>query len=359
MPRRVASIALAAGIAVVGFGVVLIAIGPPDDAPAVMPRATLAPAADDGADDSGTGVRGTVATRDGDAADGIKVTLVPLFMESGVDPLRTTTDADGRFAFDDVVVDPGSPWIAEATFDGSRFPSAVLRAPRTKDRPLQIVVAPTTKKAKDVEIEVESVAIVGDKTGGQAVHAFTVVNRGDRAYVGGLRLPLLKGATAIQEGAGLDRRYLDLGTDEMTSRAPVLPGRHDLTYTYIVQMSQRGITVDRRTHLPTGRYEVLVGDGLMLDAPASLRDDGDVTLGPRGDQRTYHRYVARDLDQGDRVGARVVVASGSGALRVGGFVLAALLAIALVIAPVLRRRRTREPAASDDTSTTEPSSTPA
>jgi hypothetical protein len=200
-----------------------------------------------------------------------------------------------------------------------------------------------TKSAKDIEIEVESVAVVGDRSGGQAVHAVTVVNTAERAYVGGLRLPLLPGATAVQEGVGLDRRYLALGDDAMTSSAPILPGRHDLTYTYTLQMSQRGIAIDHRASVATKRYEVLVGDGLALSTRGSLRDDGEITLGPRGAQRTYHRYVARDLDGGDRLEARVSVASRPGALRIGAFVLAALLAIAAIVAPMLRRRRSRLP----------------
>jgi hypothetical protein len=360
MPRRVAQIVLAAGLAVVAFGIVLISLGPRDDEPSAMPRATLEPATPDAPDDADArGVRGTVVTRDGDAADGVKVTLVPLFMEDGVDPLRTVTDDDGDFAFDDVVVDPGSPWIAEATFDGARFGSEALRAPRGKDEPLRIVVAPTTKNVKDVRVDIESIAIVGDKSGGQAVHAVTVRNESDRAYVGGLRLPLLPGATAIQEGTGLDRRYLELGNGEMTSRAPVLPGRHDLTYTYIVQMSERGLAISHRTQLPTQRYEVLVGDGLSLSARGGLRDDGDVKLGPREQQRTYHRYIARDLDADDRIDARVAVATGTGALRIGGFIAAALLAILVIVAPMLRRRRAVSPTSSDDASAAERSSTPA
>jgi hypothetical protein len=360
MPRRVAQIVLVTGIAVVAFGVVLISLGPPDDEPSAIPRATLEPASDDPKPSTDRGVRGTVVTQDGDAIDDVKVTLVPLFMEAGVDPLRTRTDADGDFSFDDVDVDPGSPWIAEATFDGVRFPSAALRAPRGPDAPLRIVVAPTTKSEKDVRIDVESVAVVGDKSGGQAVHALTVTNDGQRAYVGGLRLPLLPGATAIQEGTGLDRRYLELGEGEMTSRAPILPGRHDLTYTYIVQMSDRGIAIAHRTQLPTERYEVLVGGGITLSARGGLRQDGHVELGPGGEQRTYARYVARDLDRGDRVDARVAVASGPDALRIGGFVLAALLAIAVIAAPVLRRRRrTVSTSSSDDASAAERSSTPA
>ena len=346
MPRFVAAIAVASGVAVVAFGVALIAIGPPSDElpDAAMPRATLEPATgDERADVTGTGIRGSVVDRDGEAVADVPVTLVPLFMDDGIDPIRARTDDAGRFSFPDVTVDPGSPWVAEATFDDARFPSDVLRTPRGKDRPVRIVVAPTTKKAKDLEIDAESLAIVGDKTGGQAVHALTVVNNGTRAFVGGLRLPLLEGATAIQEGAGLDRRFLVLGTGEMTSTMPILPGRHDLTYTYVVQMSRSGIAVDHRTQVPTERFELLVGDGLSLRASASLRDDGDVKLGPRGAQRGYHRYVARDLEDGDTFEARVSVASATGPWRIAGFAVAALLALLVIAAPLLRRRRSREP----------------
>ena len=221
MPLRVAAIALVSGVAVVAFGIALIAIGPPsDDTTTAMPRATLDPstADDDRAGVTGTGVRGTVVGRDGDPVDGVTVTLVPLFMEKGVDPIRATTDDHGRFAFDDVAVDPGSPWVAEATFDGARFPSEVLRAPRGKDDPGATRSSPNDEEGEGPRRSRSSRSpIVGDKTGGQAVHALTVVNHGDRAYVGGLRLPLLPGATAIQEGTGLDRRYLALGDDAMTS----------------------------------------------------------------------------------------------------------------------------------------------
>lgn len=350
MPRSVAIVSLVSGLAVVAFGVALIAIGPPsDETSAAMPRATLAPRIDDDTDPPSTtrGIRGTVSDTDDDPVEGVDITLVPLFMEDGVDPMKTTTDDDGRFSFD-VDVNPGSPWVAEATFDDARFPSDVLRAPRGKDDPVELVVARTTEEADDIEISAESLAVVGDKTGGQALHALTVVNSGERAYVGGLRLPLLKGATAIREGSGLDRRHLRLGSDEMTSVAPILPGRHDLTYTYIVQMARDGIAVTHRAHVDTARYELLVGEGLSLRADRSMRDDGEVTLGTRDAQRTYHRYVAQDLAAGDRLAARVTLATSPSAVRIAGFAIAGLVALLVIAAPLLRRRRTREPLDADD-----------
>jgi hypothetical protein len=354
MPRGVAAIALVSGAAVVAFGVLFRALAPSETPDAVMPRATLEPV-DDVATPTGEGVVGRVVQKDGDPVADADVTLVPLFMEKGIDPIETTTDEDGRFAFDDVHVDPGSPWVAEASFDDERFPSDVLRAPRTKEHPLKLVVANTTKDPRDIEVRVESLAVVGDATGAQAVHALTISNHGTRAYTGGLRLPLLKGATAIQEGAGLDRRWLDLEDGGMTSTAPLLPGTHDLTYTYVLQQTRTGIALDHRTTLPTDRYELLTGRGLALEGSGELRDDGEVELGPRTEQRTYHRFVARNLGAGDRIRARIVVARPSNALRVAVPIAAGVLALVVFLLPLLLRRRRSEPSAPAP----EPSSTAA
>jgi hypothetical protein len=72
----------------------------------------------------------------------------------------------------------------------------------------------------------------------------------------------------------------------MVSTAPILPGAHDLTYTYVVQMPKDGIDVAHRVTLPTTRYELLVGEGLRVASSAGLTDDGSVTLGPRDASRT-------------------------------------------------------------------------
>jgi hypothetical protein len=353
MPRAVASIALASGVVVVAFGIAYTAIGPREDVDdADAPVATLEPVSSGERSASGTGVRGTITTTSDDPAPDVKVTLIPLFMDEDVKPVSTRTDARGRFSFD-VEVDPGSPWIAEASYDGERFPSSVLRAPRGKADPLELVVAPVTKKTKDIEITVDSLAVVGDAGGAQAVHAVTVVNRGKRAYVGGVHLPLLRGAQSIQEGTGLDRRYLSLEHGAMVSDAPVLPGAHDLTYTYVVQMSKKGLAIDREHALDTARVELLVGDGLALET-SDLRDDGTVTLGPRSDERTYRRYVARSVDAGERLRARITVASGSSALRTAIPIAAVVLALLLVLFPLLRRRRPVEPATSEVQTTSTP-----
>lgn len=339
MPRAVAMVAVASGVAVVAFGVVLALISPSTESSTPLPRASLEPVGTAQAL-GGAGVSGTVSTPDGVPATGVRISLIPLFEAKEARIHRTVTDENGAFSFDRVHVDPGSPYVAEASYDGAAFPSEVLRAPRGRAHPLRLEVAPTTRSAAALRASSESVAIVGDADGAQAIHAFSIVNRGKDAYTGSLRLPLLPGATAIQEGAGLDRRFLSLANDAMVSSAPILPGTHELTYTYVVQMTHSGIRIDRRPTLPTTRYEVLAGGALSVARTSGLIPERDITLGPRGARKTYRRYVARDLAAGAEIRARVEVARSSSPLRIGAPVAAALAAFAIVLAPLVRRRRT-------------------
>lgn len=330
-------ISAAMGAAVLGFGIFLAFADPDADDDFAMPRATLAPVAE--GSPTGKGVRGQVVRYQNHPLEGLEVTLTPLFDEEGVEKLRDETDARGRFAFEDVRIDPGSPWVAEVEFDGARFASPVLRAPRTKN-PVKLVVANTTTRDDELSVTWESVAVIGDKQGAQAVHAFELMNEGKRAYTGPMHLPLLEGATAVQEGGGLDRRYLSLEKGELVSRAPVLPGRHSLTYTYVVQMSGNAIQVEHTPDLPTSRFELLVGGELTVESKDA---EGTVKIGPPGDERTYDRFVVRGVKRGDSYEAVLVVKKPSNALRKAGLGVAAILALGILLIPLFRRRRTPTP----------------
>ncbi len=366
MPRSVALISVASGLAVASFGALFTFIAPEDRVTTAAPSLSLDPVDDDrgpisetgargqasgvrgqgsGVRGRGSGVRGKVVSSSGEAIANTDIELVPLFIGKKAKRLHASTDSDGAFAFKDVEINPGSPYSVDIRFGGARFSSEILRSPRGRDDPVEVVVAKTTRKIDSLSVEVESLALVGDATGAQAVHAFTVVNGGARAYVGALRLPFLKGAIAIREGAGLDRRYLDIADATLVSKAPVLPGRHNLTYTYVVQMTKNGIALDRRPTLPTKRYELLVGGNLHVDphlGRPTLRDDGEVKLGPREDKKAYRRFVARDLDADSIVSVRLTAGNGSDLLRTAATIAGAAagaIVLAFVLMPLVRRRR--------------------
>lgn len=360
MPRNVAVATLLTGGLVTIFGVALIFIKQPTATPDTpQPRATLQPI--EGVDQpakAGKGITGVVETTKGKPVADVKVSLVPMFAEGDAKADTTRTDERGRFSFPDVAVDPGSPYAVDASYDGARFPSTILRGPSTKADPVRISVAKTTKSTKALSVSVESIAVVGDPSGAQAVHAMTIRNRSSRAFDGTLTLPLLPGATVVQEGAGLDRRFLRIDDAKsppvMRSTLPILPGSHDLTYTYIVQMKKDGVALNRTTDLPTSRYEVLVGGKLAPSSERALHDEGKVKLGPRNDQKTYHRLVANDVEPGTRLATQIGPATESGTFKVVVPIAAAIVVIALFTVPLVVRRRRRD--GDDDAAVNEPSS---
>ena len=339
MPRRVAVAITVGGVAVIAFGVALLFVTPGAEQIAA-PRATLEPV-DEGADrpPSASGVVGRVVTSGGGGVEGETVTLRPLFNAEGAEARKTKTDTDGTFRFPKVKVDPGSPYVAEVSYGGARFTTEILRAPRDETSNLRVVVARSTRSKKGLAVKGESLAIVGDEAGLQAVHALNIDNTTERAFAGALELPLLRGAAAIQEGPGLDRRRLELRDGAMISGAPLVPGPHDVSYTYVTQMSSDGIPVSRTVALPTARFELLVAGDLDFEPSERLRASSEVKLGPRDAQRTYRRYVATNLEPGDRVRGRIVVAEGAEAIRIAAPVAAVVVALALLAFGLLRRRR--------------------
>ena len=273
--------------------------------------------------------------------DGITVELAA-FDEKEADfvvAASSETDEDGRVVFEDADVNPGRPAIVQAVFDDTRFTSSVVRGGNERGTPIRIRVAETTRSAKDLRVEVESVAIVGDARGAQAVHAVSIRNRGEAAYVGELRLPVLPGGTAIQVQQGFDERRASLTEGQIVARTPILPGRHDITYTYPVQSDADGIRLRRAIQIPTERFDLLVGGELDAEPSEGLRRSGDAEVGPASAKRSYRKYSATDLERADEVSARVIVAKSTSPLLIAGPIGAAVLAVAIVAIPLLRRRR--------------------
>lgn len=350
MPRRVAVVSVLAGAAVVAFGVALLFLDAPP-APDIVqaPMATLTPIDNDTPIDARSDITGQVRSagrskQKEKGLEGVAVELTPLFERKGAEARKTQTDVKGGFEFEDVRIDLGSPYLLEAIYDGTRFPAPVIRTPRGSDPDIDIRVARTTKSDDDLSVEVESLTVVGDRTGLQAVHALTLRNRGKRAFVGRLELPLLRGAANIQESAGLDRRLLELEHGAMVSTKPVLPGTHRLTYTYVTQMSGDGIAFTREPQLPTERYELLVSGELAAVGHDGLRSAGDLTIeaGAEGD-RTYRRSVATDIAPGDELGGRISADPSADLFRVGAPIAAALVALALFVFGLSRRQRSLPP----------------
>ncbi|HYZ93516.1 MAG TPA: hypothetical protein VFA34_14170 [Actinomycetota bacterium] len=345
MPRVVAGAAIFLGAGVIAFAFAVPTLSTSSEDPVQghdEPRVTLSPvrSSDPRSSDE---VNGVVRAAPGTDVSGLRVDLVPLFSDEDA-KRRTTTDRSGRFSFEDVDVTPGTPYAADVRFQDVTFPSEVLRFGTTPQNPVVVVVAPPTRSTSVIGLDVESVAVVGDAKGAQVVHALTVRNRSKLAYVGALRLPLIEGGNAIDPRAGLDRRLLDLGNGEIVSRAPLVPGRHDITYTYVSPMPRDGLSVRRTATHPTKRFELLVGGELTAARPGKPTPAEIVTIGPEGRERQYTRIKVSNLAPQQTVRFIVSVKPASNTLRSVGLVAAALVAVAIFAFPFVRRRhRAKQP----------------
>ncbi len=343
MPRPLATVIVGIGGAVVVFSGFLAATNALDPEE-LIPNVELSTAAPDAESTPMTDdVNALVTNANNEPMDGITVELAAFDEKEGdfVVAASSETDEDGRVLFEDADINPGRPAIVQAVFDETRFAGPVVRGGNERGDPIRIRVAETTRSAGDLRVEVESVAIVGDSRGAQAVHAVSIRNGGESAYIGELRLPVLPGGTAIQVQQGFDERRASITEGQIVARTPILPGRHDITYTYPVQSDADGIRFQRSIQIPTERFDLLVGGELDAQPSEGLERSGDAEVGPASAQRSYRRYSAEDLERADKVSALVIVAKTTSPFLIAGPIGAAVLAVAIVAIPLSRRRRLR------------------
>jgi hypothetical protein len=125
----------------------------------------------------------------------------------------------------------------------------------------------------------------------------------------------------------------------MISERPILPGRLDITYTYVAPMPSGGIELSRRFAYPTERFDLLLGEDLRARARWPLRPNGVVDLAGR----TYRRFTASRLAASDELAAPISAAAPSSPIRIVGLGGGALVALAILVVPLVRRRRMPSP----------------
>jgi hypothetical protein len=335
MPRVVAVCSAVVGIVVCGFAVFVGVVKVPAAAPTTEPVVTLSPAFSGPAPEQLGTVHVQVRTVSGPVA-GIPVSLESRFAaDAAPQKVNQTTDTSGNVTFANVNINPGSPWVAVAHYDGRDFTSSLLRSGRS----ITLDVANVTFDPKRLHVDASSIAIVGDKDGIEAVQAMTIVNRSDEAFAGGLSLPLLNDATAVDPRVGLDRNALTLDqNNQIVSSTPVMSGSHEVTYTYIAPMGRDGSPFRMSIFYPTSRVDVLIGNTLVFTPKGALRSNGKVTLAGR----TYHRYTATRLHARQHLTGQIAVPKPSHAPEIALLILAILIALGIVLLPLFRRRRREE-----------------
>lgn len=327
MSSRVALAALATGVGVASAAFLVPTSR--DQALELVPEASAMPAPA-----PETVVEGSVHLASGRPVTGATVLLHRFEATKEIGTLTAVTAADGGFRFDALPSGPVIAYTVSTDHAGTTFRTPLL-LPGAATHRADLVVAETTDDPAAVELAVDSSVFVGDDDGMRVLHIVNVTNTTDRAYTGGVRLPLLPGATGLDPRRGLDRTRLVVDDGELVSMSPLLPGATEIVYDYAVAVPRAGIRLRREIAHPTRTYALLSAGGLEIRA-SGFRDAGRVRI---GGGRSYRQLERRGLTRGDVVEASIAPRQGGGALVRTGVVLGVVMvAIAAVLWPLVRRR---------------------
>ena len=277
----------------------------------------LAVAAPAGAADRGLVTGRVVNETTGEPAAGAEVILSGADEDGSSRISRTaTTDARGRYRFEDLP--SGTDWlyILDARFDGGQFPGSPFSFPAGEQPTLEtsLKVWNTTSDPASILVARDAMFVLPSDNAAGVVESVTVINHTDLAYVGrggamggsggskeakttfGFGLPVGAGGVRI-ENASFDIPEL-VATDfgfGITVALP--PGESTFTYSYQVPADGSTYVLSKTALYPTADLLVFVGDPLRLDSDR-LRESGTETI----EGKEYRRWTAPGMvDAGDTV----------------------------------------------------------
>jgi hypothetical protein len=174
---------------------------------------------------------------------------------------ETTTDQQGMFRFDHLLVDGDGLYLPGANRDGVHYPGP--RIPLTSDRPharVKLLVCDATSGPSPLRISDYSISIAARPGVLTVTEAMSIENPTSLCYVGEtpagngqpvtLRLaipPEFERTTFHKEFFG---RQFSLAGDKLVTGLPWPPGKRELAFTYVLACSQDGYVWRRPLDLP-------------------------------------------------------------------------------------------------------------
>lgn len=317
---------------------------------------TAAPAT---AADTGT-IRGRVLNETtGKPQPGVQVTLTTA-LDDGSEGRETvtTTDARGRYVFDDLATGDDRYYAVDARHEDGLFAGGVVRLPEDTARPpvidTTLRIWDTTTDPAAIVIRRDSIFVVPSDDGVGVIEAVVVANIADEAYIGrGRELGARQDGEiaslgfALPPGAELPpvpivESDIDLPSLVETSFGfaatnAIPPGQWRVVYSYQVPGEGGSFDLSRPALYPTLELGVYAGDPLAINGS---RVEPDGTRDVRG--KSYDLYSSTGtLEPGDAVDMVAIAEASAGNLLVIGGIVAAVIAVAGALVLVIRRRARR------------------
>lgn len=301
---------------------------------------------------AGAAERGAIRGRVLNAATGEPEAGVTVVLTTSGDGAkeRSVTDARGRYRFGSLPTGEDRFYALDARFQGGSFAGGAIRIPSdTNASPVidtTLRVWPTTRDPAAIVVRRDDLFVVSSERGAGVIHALTVANLSDEAYIGrggrfgsgasvGFSLP--SGARNVRVvDAEIDIPALAVLDNGVGATVAFPPGETRVTLSYELSMSGSTIDLSRPALYPTLELSVFAAPPLEVRSNR-LEPADEVSLsGTR-----YRRWDSTEqLDAGDPLQAIAVAAAGISALPVIAIILGALAAGA-AFATLLRRKPRR------------------
>lgn len=222
----------------------------------------------------------------------------------------TSVSPDGRFTFANVPADPSVSYTVSTEYAGVSYVSAVPKANGQSTVSVELkIYEPTTS---DSAIRIDSAswllgALDAEKQQTTILALLTITNAGDRVYMGDhrgdpgaavpgilprtLRLVLPQGASDFQPQMGLDPSKLLPIANGYVDTQPLLPGQHQLAYTYRLGYAEGVAEIRVDLPYPTAKLRFLAPDVGLEFRSDRLGDGGTMPI----EGRTYRILAADQL----------------------------------------------------------------
>ena len=232
----------------------------------------------------GVGAQESVSVQ-GVAVNGTAGGAVPAdlpIMLHAIDPVagrvatvETTTDAGGRFEFTAVAAPAGGSFVLVMDYAGMRYNSLLDAADLAE--PVEFTVYETTQDIGVIRVARQTMVLAGiDETAREiaALELLNVVNSSDRtllpeltnitnpAEISFLRFSLPQGADNLEVQSNLPGGDIITIGNGFALTAPVLPGRHQVNYTYTFPYAGDRAAFQQRLIQGAAVYQVLVPERL-------------------------------------------------------------------------------------------------
>ena len=248
------------------------------------------------------------------APAGLSITLHVLDGDK-VERRQATTDGDGRYRFEGLDTSPGPKYLPVVEYRGATyyprplsFTDPASAAPLTAD----ITVYEPTGSDQWVAFERANLLVQGvepDRL--DLMEMGSLANVGDRTYVGAeaspgsprptLRFSVPSGAVNLAPQFGFAPNDFSPDPAGFSIASPVVPGRHQLAFSYSLPVTDGRIRLEKRLDYPTMSFNLYVPDvGLQVDT-SLLEPQGPADFGGQ----KYLVYTAQNLARGAELSIKI------------------------------------------------------